>query len=704
MAHPHDILAARAYRLVSATVSPSGPPGPRTAFNPGRTVFAAPSGTAWLEAGLILPLLYLFWPVLSGQRFFFSDAFRDFHYFHYAIHHLIRFASLPLWNPYVHCGEPFYYAHAGQGVFSPVILLLGFAGRAFPPAWIPQLFAGMVLAVSCLLLLGIFRIFTHHGCRPAVAAVGALMLTFSLQRAQGDAFNRIWLAPFAFLAVACLVRWAHTGCRRHLFAAATITMLAASLAIYLLREFFVCLFVFTACLALFLPALRQRCRQHPVILALCGLAILISLLPKLIVLQDSAGSVHHLGTYQPFAVPSLFTIITDSLTFVCFPFDQERLYVNVLVMFLPLALCRKTVRPWFFATMLFWLITVPGRPLLWLVLARLSPSSAPQLYGDIFDEFWILLLLLLGTAGLQVYCDCPPPPPAARRKFGRIARLAYLSALPLCLMLAGLCRFLERADDLYSGTALLAGITLLALSRRWLPAPAAAFPPWLPLAAILVVFVHRFALPAVPPYLTRPGDFRVLPAARSLDAAHGLPTDNPIANWRAAPYIRLRPSADGILWCTTDYADWLRTAPAASYPSLLRINAPWLYTRPSGGAGSPAEPAPAAAETVPAPYVTCRSFTPDRLHLRVTTALPAQLIIADAWHRRWRAVCNSQTIPLRHSSALFKGVDVPPGTSDIILSFRHPFFNAALLVSTVIIFLFGLGACCDIRRRPRAQP
>jgi hypothetical protein len=124
--------------------------------------------TWFITAGLVLPILAIFWPVLLGHR---SLAFRDGAHFYHPLFQWIASewgaGRVPLWNPYENCGLPI-LADATSSIFYPVKLLFVL------PLPFALLYNFYIILHVLLAALGMHALARRYGASQAAAVVAAL--------------------------------------------------------------------------------------------------------------------------------------------------------------------------------------------------------------------------------------------------------------------------------------------------------------------------------------------------------------------------------------------------------------------------------------------------------------------------------------------------------------------------------------------------
>jgi uncharacterized membrane protein YfhO len=70
--------------------------------------------------------------------------------------------------------------------------------------------------------------------------------------------------------------------------------------------------------------------------------------------------------------------------------------------------------------------------------------------------------------------------------------------------------------------------------------------------------------------------------------------------------------------------------------------------------------------------VRVREYVANRVGMTVTTGKAGMLAYVDSWDRGWRAEVNGVRVPLRKIFHTYKGVELPPGTHDVLFRYAHP--------------------------------
>jgi hypothetical protein len=130
--------------------------------------------------------------------------------------------------------------------------------------------------------------------------------------------------------------------------------------------------------------------------------------------------------------------------------------------------------------------------------------------------------------------------------------------------------------------------------------------------------------------------------------------ENPYSSPEAPTLVRLVPQAD---WYGTD----------AAIREALRDPA-WNPAQTVILAGEPA--AASGAPNMTNGQVAVLESGPTTLRYRVTTDGATYLVIAQTWYPGWTATVNGKSAPLYRANLAFQAVIVPPGQSDVTLSYH----------------------------------
>jgi hypothetical protein len=91
-------------------------------------------------------------------------------------------------------------------------------------------------------------------------------------------------------------------------------------------------------------------------------------------------------------------------------------------------------------------------------------------------------------------------------------------------------------------------------------------------------------------------------------------------------------------------------------------------------------------------------FAPEKIAIEVEAERPALLVIAEAWYPGWRAQVNGARVPCMPVNAWMRGVPVPAGHSQVLLTFHSRFLALGACIS-----LLALAGLVLLLRRPRVQ-
>jgi hypothetical protein len=92
------------------------------------------------------------------------------------------------------------------------------------------------------------------------------------------------------------------------------------------------------------------------------------------------------------------------------------------------------------------------------------------------------------------------------------------------------------------------------------------------------------------------------------------------------------------------------------------------------------------------------SFAPEQISIEAETEHPALLVIAEAWYPGWRAQVNGAEAPCIPVNAWMRGVPVPAGRSQVLLTFHSRFLALGACIS-----LLALAGLVLLLRRPRVR-
>jgi uncharacterized membrane protein YfhO len=84
----------------------------------------------------------------------------------------------------------------------------------------------------------------------------------------------------------------------------------------------------------------------------------------------------------------------------------------------------------------------------------------------------------------------------------------------------------------------------------------------------------------------------------------------------------------------------------------------------------------------------------------------ALLVLADNFHRDWRATVNGEVVPIRRANHTFRGVVVPAGASEVVFEFRPGglYVGLAIYLAMLAFFmLYGTAMGVVVLRRRREQ-
>lgn len=106
--------------------------------------------------------------------------------------------------------------------------------------------------------------------------------------------------------------------------------------------------------------------------------------------------------------------------------------------------------------------------------------------------------------------------------------------------------------------------------------------------------------------------------------------------------------------------------------------------------GGGAQPADAAGGGAPPGRLEVLQDDPERVRIAVTAAMPATLVVGDAYARGWRALLDGAPASLDRANFLFRAVAVPAGRHEVTMEYRPESVQAGAAVSLVGLLLTGL--------------
>ena len=106
------------------------------------------------------------------------------------------------------------------------------------------------------------------------------------------------------------------------------------------------------------------------------------------------------------------------------------------------------------------------------------------------------------------------------------------------------------------------------------------------------------------------------------------------------------------------------------------------------GGGTTAEP----GQRQPASAARVLSYTPTQVRVQADLAEPGYLVLTDAHFPGWRAAWEGQDIPVLRAYSIFRAVQLPAGTQEVVFRYRPDsfFVGAALTGASGVVWLLGL--------------
>ncbi len=110
-------------------------------------------------------------------------------------------------------------------------------------------------------------------------------------------------------------------------------------------------------------------------------------------------------------------------------------------------------------------------------------------------------------------------------------------------------------------------------------------------------------------------------------------------------------------------------------------------------------------DAAPGDFADLVAYAPERLVIRAQSRRAALLVVADADYPGWHATVNGAPVPILRTNVLSRGVPLPPGVHEVVLTYRPTNWTRALWVGGAgWLFLVGLVALPPVlHRRLRAR-
>jgi hypothetical protein len=104
-----------------------------------------------------------------------------------------------------------------------------------------------------------------------------------------------------------------------------------------------------------------------------------------------------------------------------------------------------------------------------------------------------------------------------------------------------------------------------------------------------------------------------------------------------------------------------------------------------GAVGLPDAPGLGLESQADEAHATIVHFAPERIVVATKSAAPALLVLAEPWYPGWSARVNGTPAPCLPVNAWMRGVSVPAGTSEVVVTFQSTYLLPGLLISVVAL-------------------
>jgi len=94
-------------------------------------------------------------------------------------------------------------------------------------------------------------------------------------------------------------------------------------------------------------------------------------------------------------------------------------------------------------------------------------------------------------------------------------------------------------------------------------------------------------------------------------------------------------------------------------------------------------------------------YTPERIILRVNVALPAVLVVADAFYPGWQATVDGLATPILRANLMFRGLALEPGQHEIVFSYKPTVWRLGLVISLAALIVLAAAVSATFVRRRR---
>jgi hypothetical protein len=98
------------------------------------------------------------------------------------------------------------------------------------------------------------------------------------------------------------------------------------------------------------------------------------------------------------------------------------------------------------------------------------------------------------------------------------------------------------------------------------------------------------------------------------------------------------------------------------------------------------------------PTITMLADEPGRISLSILSASPGYLVISDVWYPGWRSFLDNQPIDLYRANYLFRGISIPTGEHELVITYQNEWFKLGMIVSMISWLLLGILAVIHLKK------
>src|SRR5690606_7788756 len=103
------------------------------------------------------------------------------------------------------------------------------------------------------------------------------------------------------------------------------------------------------------------------------------------------------------------------------------------------------------------------------------------------------------------------------------------------------------------------------------------------------------------------------------------------------------------------------------------------------------------------PAATITEYTPERIVIEAQSKGEGYLILTDTYYPGWQATVNGTAAPIQRADILFRAVQIPDGTSEVIFEYRPAWLPGAQIAG-MVAWLIALLIIAFLWWRTRPNP